>query len=369
MLIIGVGKGTKCLQDFLGCTKSYEATMLFGAATDTYDTKGKVLGRAGYGHVTRDGVEKALGAFRGQIMQRPPIFSALRIRGKRLYEYAREGADLPEEIKERPVRVDELEVVAWLEGGKHEYRWPEKEADGEEREVAEKVLHFGNGAVETETAKEEDGKEENTEGVDSKAEIETRKRKLDDADDEDGLVYNIQPPSKRREPDPEIVMSGGLDPSGDATTTMHTTLPPHTESPNPISPLPPSSASHPTDPGPQAVKLRMTVTSGFYVRSLCHDLGKAVGSLGIMSALVRTRQGDFELGKNALDYGDLDQGEEVWGPKVKAMLEGWQRKVGAKKGEEGDGGSDGEDGGTGVCEEGNLDVEAEEREGPGEGRP
>lgn len=72
----------------------------------------------------------------------------------------------------------------------------------------------------------------------------------------------------------------------------------------------------------------MTVTSGFYVRSLCHDLGEAVGSLGLMSSLVRSRQGDFELGKNVLEYEDLTRGEEVWEPKVKAMLEEWQEKEG-----------------------------------------
>jgi len=72
----------------------------------------------------------------------------------------------------------------------------------------------------------------------------------------------------------------------------------------------------------------MTVTSGFYVRSLCHDLGAAVGSLGIMSSLVRSRQGDFELEKNVLAFEDLEKGEDVWGPKVKSMLEEWQEKEG-----------------------------------------
>ena len=56
VLIMGVGKGTKRLQGFLECTKSYEATILFGAATDTYDTLGKVLRRAAlWACYTRDG--------------------------------------------------------------------------------------------------------------------------------------------------------------------------------------------------------------------------------------------------------------------------------------------------------------------------
>lgn len=71
----------------------------------------------------------------------------------------------------------------------------------------------------------------------------------------------------------------------------------------------------------------MTVSSGFYVRSLAHDLGKALGSCGLMSELVRTRQANFELGPDkVLEYEDLDAGEEVWGPKVQRFLEEWEAK-------------------------------------------
>ena len=321
VLIIGIGKGTKHLHDFLNCTKSYEATLLFGAATDTYDVKGKILGKAPYAHVTREKVEEALDAFKGKIMQRPPIYSALKIQGKKLYEYAREGKDLPMEIQKRPVTVEKLEITEWLEPGSHEHKWPLEEAEQEEKEVAEKVLHFGDRNVEVDHSENKDH--------DTQA-SETAKRKRLEADDEDGLVYDIQPPSKRREPDPEIVMSGGL-------LTTETSENPQSTSPNlpsnPTSATNPlaSSNSPPTTPptnseNPPAVKLRMTVTSGFYVRSLCHDLGKAVGSLGMMSELVRTRQGDFELGKNVLDYAELERGEVVWGPKVEEMLVEWARR-------------------------------------------
>ena len=74
---------------------------------------------------------------------------------------------------------------------------------------------------------------------------------------------------------------------------------------------------------PPAARLRMTVTSGFYVRSLCHDLGAALGALGVMASLVRTRQADFTLGRNVLEYDNLAEGEEGWGPRVRGMLEGW----------------------------------------------
>ena len=78
---------------------------------------------------------------------------------------------------------------------------------------------------------------------------------------------------------------------------------------------------------PPAVKIRMTVTSGFYVRSLAHDLGEAVGSLACMSALVRTRQGEYELGRNVLEYQDIEKEEAHWAPKVEALLDKPSRRA------------------------------------------
>jgi tRNA U55 pseudouridine synthase TruB len=106
-------------------------------------------------------------------------------------------------------------------------------------------------------------------------------------------------------------MSGGLASPSPACS------PPHTSTEEPL--------STPAN-GPPAAKLRMTVTSGFYVRSLCHDLGAAVGSAALMAELERTRQGDFEVGKNVLEYTDLKKGEKVWGPQVEAMLDEWYKK-------------------------------------------
>jgi tRNA pseudouridine55 synthase len=68
----------------------------------------------------------------------------------------------------------------------------------------------------------------------------------------------------------------------------------------------------------------MKVSSGFYVRSLCHDLGVAVDSAGLMASLVRSRQSNFELGKNVIEYEDFEKGSEVWEPQVKKALEEWQ---------------------------------------------
>ena len=74
-----------------------------------------------------------------------------------------------------------------------------------------------------------------------------------------------------------------------------------------------------------AIKVELTVSSGFYVRSFAHDLGIACGSLALMASLCRTRQGDFEI-SSALHYDDLASGENTWGPKLRNLLETWMAK-------------------------------------------
>jgi len=76
-------------------------------------------------HVTREKVEDALSQFRGEIQQAPPIFSALKMDGMPLYDYARKGIPLPRPIEKRPVTVHSLELIEWKDGA-HPYRWPEK---------------------------------------------------------------------------------------------------------------------------------------------------------------------------------------------------------------------------------------------------
>lgn len=324
VLICGVGRGTKTLGGFLECTKSYECVLLFGAATDSYDSEGKVVARAPWGHVTRQAVEERLGTFRGRVMQRPPVFSALRVQGKRLYEYAREGKEIPVEVQARPVEVKELELVEWMEGGSHRYRTPEKEVEGEEKLIAEKLLKQAGGLSDGGAMSEQaETKEEEKDGEAASApEPQSLKRKADPLDD---LVASPPPSSKKTKTssEPEPVMSGALPTSPDPVPTSE---PAASEFQPPSEP--------PQTSQPPAIRLRMTVSSGFYVRSLCHDLAISLGSLAHMVALVRTRQGDFELGKNVLGYDDLAKGEDVWGPKVEGMLETWMEKE-AERSEDG----------------------------------
>jgi tRNA pseudouridine55 synthase len=305
VLIAGVGKGTKALQKFLDCTKAYEAVILFGASTDTYDRTGQVLKRAPYTHLARETVEEALGQFRGKLMQLPPLYSALKMNGKPLYEYAREGREIPREIERRAVEVLELELLEWMEGGTHVHKLPENEAGKAEKSFAEKLW------------RQEKRVDKTTTNIPDVA-LAAKKRKFED--DQDKPIAE-HPPSKRRvstttsQQEEEAVMSGR--PQFPTQGAQASRTEPEITNLQYISP----PRSKP--PGPPAAKLRMIVTSGFYVRSLCHDLGEAVGSAALMAELTRTRQGEFELGKNVLDYTDLEKGEEVWGPKVEAMLDKW----------------------------------------------
>ncbi|KGO74432.1 tRNA pseudouridine synthase II, TruB [Penicillium italicum] len=303
VLITGIGKGTKSLQDFLACTKSYETIVTFGAETDTYDRLGKIVRRAPYEHITREAVEKALEQFRGNIMQKPPIFSALRVNGKKLYEYAREGKVPPIEIKHRPVEVLNMEIVEWYEPGTHEYKWPEEEMTGDEKAVAEKLL-------------------------DQEASV-----SVPLAEGEVTTQVPEASSTKRKSPPPadEVKDDSAEDAKKQKVSETDAAPAPEPTAPEPATTEVPAVPAGEPKPQPPAVKIKMTVTSGFYVRSLAHDLGKAVGSCALMSELVRSRQGDYELSPDkVLEYKDLDAGEEVWGPKVEKFLTEWEEKRATK---------------------------------------
>ncbi|TFK42511.1 pseudouridine synthase [Crucibulum laeve] len=140
VLVIGVGKGTKKLSDFLNCTKEYSTTCLLGCETDTYDSEGSRMRVAPWRHVTREKVEAALAQFTGEIMQTPPIFSALKMDGMPLYDYARKGIPLPRPIEPRKVVIHSLELVEW-KGTDHSFSWPTKIFSDEDKKAVETALH------------------------------------------------------------------------------------------------------------------------------------------------------------------------------------------------------------------------------------
>ncbi|KAI0470860.1 trub family pseudouridylate synthase-containing protein [Xylariaceae sp. FL0804] len=313
VLILGVGKGTKSLQSFLDCTKTYETTVVFGASTDTYDRVGKILKKTAYDHITRPMVEQALDSFRGKYQQMPPLYSALKMEGKPLYEYAREGKPIPREIATREVQVTDLELVEWYEPGTHAHRWPAEEATSFERGFAEEVWKAEKQQMDSKKKKLSPEEEE----AENKArrDHESFKRKADES--VDALVYDRV--NKRKKAAPDVPMMSG------ALGQMPPAAPRPGKGSDLVAPAPDPDTPPPwDDKGPPAAKLRMTVTSGFYVRSFCHDLGSKVGSSALMAELCRSRQGDFLLGSaNCLEYSDLAKGEDAWAPQLRDMLAQW----------------------------------------------
>lgn len=309
VLILGIGSATKSLAQFLDCTKTYEAVVVFGASTDSYDRLGRIISKRPYGHITKDKVLDQLQHFRGKRKQTPPLFSALKMDGKPLYEYAREGKPIPREIAARDVEAHEVELIEWYEPGTHNHRWPTVEAEPVERDFAEQVWRVKR----LQQTYKPLTPEEKAEDDRAMAAHESFKRNFETRQDE--LI--VDNPGGRRRAAKEPLMSGALaSPRQPGYSTKGANL---------VPPAPDKDAPPPwSDQGPPACKVRLTVTSGYYVRSFCHDLGALLGSAAIMAELCRVRQSDFTVGGiNTLDFADLAKGEAVWGPKVADMLARW----------------------------------------------
>ena len=107
VLPICIGEATKIAQFITEATKSYDATVKLGATTDTLDAEGTVLETRPVPEMTRARLEAALQRFRGTFEQVPPMYSAIKVGGKRLYELARAG----EEIERQPRTVTVFELV------------------------------------------------------------------------------------------------------------------------------------------------------------------------------------------------------------------------------------------------------------------
>lgn len=114
LLVVLTGKGTKAAKYAENDAKEYVARMRLGIRTDTQDIWGTVLEANGQTR-TREEVELVLDKFRGDILQLPPMYSAIKIRGKKLYEIARRGGDV--EREPRPITIHRLEITDQDENG------------------------------------------------------------------------------------------------------------------------------------------------------------------------------------------------------------------------------------------------------------
>lgn len=111
VLPICIGKSTRLIE-YLEDDKEYLATVQFGKNTDTYDLDGEVVATFDK-KVSEDDVRIALKSFEGEISQFPPIYSAIKVNGKKLYDYARAGQEV--EIKPRTVFISKIELVEFDE--------------------------------------------------------------------------------------------------------------------------------------------------------------------------------------------------------------------------------------------------------------
>jgi tRNA pseudouridine55 synthase len=111
VLPVCLGKATRIVEYIMGAPKTYRAVIELGTVTDTYDAAGAVVGRADPSRIDRPTVETALEAFRGEIRQTPPMYSAVKHGGRPLYELARAGLTVAREG--RPVTIHHLEMVDW----------------------------------------------------------------------------------------------------------------------------------------------------------------------------------------------------------------------------------------------------------------
>lgn len=110
VLPVCIGKATRVCEYLDADFKKYRCTMVLGVETDTQDVTGEILRTADTSDIRPEDVYKAFEGFSGWIDQKPPMYSAVRVKGRRLYEYARAGEEV--EVKTRKIFIKSLEIEA-----------------------------------------------------------------------------------------------------------------------------------------------------------------------------------------------------------------------------------------------------------------
>ena len=219
VLPIFLGRATRAVPYFEHADKVYEAVLRLGLVTDTQDITGRTLEEHPV-DITNEQLEAVLASFRGEILQIPPMYSAIKVNGQKLYALARKGKEI--EREPRPVTIYELEASGILRDSE-EFR---HQGTGERRREARATTSVRTGLAMTES------------GAGS------------------------------------AVGGGALDAprSDEASGIRHQAL---------------GDAVN--------CQLRIHCSKGTYVRTLCHDIGAALGCGGCMAALRRTRAGRYGI--------------------------------------------------------------------------
>lgn len=119
VLLVCTGRATRRIEELQSGEKEYIATVELGATTPSFDLETEIDATYPIDHINCDLVSKVLKSFEGEIMQIPPVFSAVKVDGKRAYKYARNGKEL--ELKAKPVKIREIEFIS-LEGNILKFR-------------------------------------------------------------------------------------------------------------------------------------------------------------------------------------------------------------------------------------------------------
>ena len=114
VLPILIGKGTQCSKYLVNHDKKYRVELKLGKRTETLDAEGKIIEEKEIPQnmleqSNKSNIEKTLKTFEGEIEQKPPIYSAIKVKGKKLYEYARKGQNI--EVPKREIEIYEIELL------------------------------------------------------------------------------------------------------------------------------------------------------------------------------------------------------------------------------------------------------------------
>ena len=119
LLIVCAGKMTKQIDGFMGQEKEYTGTFVIGATTESFDLEKPILPVADPSHISLEQVQEVVNQLTGHILQIPPMHSAIKVDGKRVYVSARAGIEV--KMDPRPVEVREFEITRF-EGGEIDFR-------------------------------------------------------------------------------------------------------------------------------------------------------------------------------------------------------------------------------------------------------
>lgn len=252
VLVVGVGRGTKKLQHYLtGCTKTYVAEAVLGVATTSGDFEGELMAVTDVRHIGKQDVLDSAKKFTGDLIQTPPIYSALKVNGKPLYEYAREGKPLPIPIKQREVKVFDLKFnEASLLSKSHNYKLIQPEfTDDTKKQIKLSELSSINNLS------------------------------------DDKLFFSKQYMESNNLSEVEQPVLKKIDPDDDFFTEV-------TTDPNYVPPM---------------ISFEALVSSGTYIRTLISDIGKSLCSSAYMTNLHRTKQAEWVIGKNVFEISDFEK--------------------------------------------------------------